>query len=292
MKGILPFILISILMLSLAACLLNSQEKIYFVYYDKGRSKSGSAPIDKKKYNHRDTITILDKGTLINEDYLFLGWMFNNNLYQPGDKLTHNYERDIRFTASWDDGIDAPFDFVIEGNEVKIIRYTGSSDVDIIIPSRYSDIPVTEIGNDVLRNKSIKSVKMFESLKRIGSFAFANCSIASLVIPNSLEIIGAGAFQNNGLDIITFGSGLTSIPIGAFGGNSLTFVSLPANIKLIQNGAFFDNKIVQIKIGAGVEIINDTSFGIYGASFKEVYEASGKLAGEYNYTNDNWVKKP
>jgi len=292
MKRILPFILIFILMFSLAACLADQEKYFYFVYYDKGSSKSGSVPIDKKKYNQGDTIIILDKGNLINENYTFLGWMFNNNLYQPGDEFIHDYKRDICFTASWDDGKDSPFEFIIEGNEVKIIKYTGSSGADIIIPSRYSDIPVTEIGNDVFRNKSIKSVKMFESLKRIGAFSFANCSITSLVIPNSAEIIGAGAFQNNELGTVTFGSGLASIPIGAFGGNNLTSVSLPANIKKIENGAFFDNGIVQIKIGSGAEIINDTSFGIYGAAFKEIYDESGKPAGEFNYIEDNWVKKP
>jgi len=291
MKNLLPLILISMLIPVMISCYSDDEPKIeYFVYYVKGSSNSGSVPVDKKVYHYGDTVTVLGKGTLQNEDFLFLGWSFNNKLYQQGDEITNYFRRDIYFVASWDDGTDTPYDYKIEGNEAKIIKYTGSSGVNVVIPLKYLGKPVTEIGNDIFRNKSLKSVKLHEDLKKIGSFAFSNCGITSIDIPDSVESIGTGAFQNNKLNYVTIGSGLTSIPIGAFSGNKILSVDLPADITLIENGAFYNNEIEQIKIGAGVEIVSGTSFGTHGASFKEFYEDNGKSAGEYNYVIDIWVK--
>jgi len=292
MKKILKLIFIIILFQAIIGCFYveERERKEYRVYYEKGSSKSGSVPVDNKKYYYEDDIIVLDKGTLENEEYEFLGWNFNNRLYQPSDKLSFSYSKDIYFIASWDDNVDTPFEYKIEGDEAKIIKYTGSSGSDVIIPLTYQGKTVTEIENDVFRNKKIKSVKLTDNLKRIGSFTFSNCDMTSINIPNSVVSIGAGTFQNNKLNNITFGSGLTSVPIGAFSGNALYTVNLPANIILIENGAFHNNEIDQIKIGTGVEIGNDTSFGINGASFKEFYEDDGKTAGEYNYLIDNWEK--
>jgi len=291
MKKLLPLIFISTLIYVITGCFFPAEEpEEYYVYYVKGSSKSGSVPVDNNIYTSGDRITVLGKGTLKNEEYEFLGWEFNSKLYKPGETLSFSYSRDVYFIAAWDDGSDTPFNFKIENDEAKIIKYTGSSSSDVTIPLTYQGKPVTEIGNDAFRNRSIKSVKLNENIKKIGTFTFSNSGLTSLDIPDSVESIGAGAFQNNKLNKISFGSGLTSILIGAFSENNLLTVNIPANIVLIENGAFYNNEIEQIIIGAGVEIVSDTSFGTHGASFKEFYEDNGKSAGEYNFVIDIWVK--
>jgi hypothetical protein len=257
------------------------------VYYERGTSKSGDVPVDPKTYNSGDKAVVLDKGTLENDDYTFLGWRVYLNLYQPGDEVSFYY--DAYLTAVWDDEVDIFFIFDIEGDEAIITGCTENSYFNVVIPPEYSDKSVAEIANNVFRGMSVENVSMPKNLKRIGAFSFANCRITSLTIPDSVISVGIGAFQENEIKSIRFGTGLTSISKGAFSRNNLLSLSLPENITLIDDGAFFDNKIDQIFIGADVEIGNDTSLGVYGASFKEAYEANGKQAGVYNYTAGFWL---
>jgi len=270
---------------SFYSCIGQSYE--FRVYYEKGTSKSGDVPVDPKTYNSGDKAVVLDKGTLENDDYTFLGWRVYSDLYQPGDEVSFYY--DTYLTAVWDDEVDYFFIFDTEGDEAIITGYTEDSYNTFVIPPEYSDKPVTEIANNVFRGMIVENVSMTKSLKRIGAFSFANCRITSLAIPDSVTLIGMGAFQENEIKNIKFGTGLTSISKGTFSGNKLLSVSLPGNITLIDDGAFFGNKIDQIFIGADVEIGNDTSLGVYGASFKEAYETNGKQAGVYNYTAGFWL---
>jgi len=289
MKNIFTLIIITALVTVFIGCYEPEVSRPFRVYYEKGSSKSGSVPVDTNIYNPGEKAVVLGKGTLENEDYTFLGWMFNTRIYQPGDEVTGS--GDIYLVAAWDDVVDTSFEFEIRDDEAIITAYNGSNGINLIIPFAFSDKPVTEIENNVFRNKNLRSVNLSKNLKRIGSFTFSDCgiNITTLTIPDSVVSIGTGAFQNNSIMNINFGSGLTSISKGAFSGNKLLSVRLPDNIILIDDGAFFGNKIEQIFISADVEIGNDTSLGTNGASFKEFYEDGGKQAGEYNYTAGTWV---
>lgn len=211
-------------------------------------------PNDPKKYYYGDYITILDKGNLEYRDNQFLGWMYNDTLYQPGyvmgpDEYKIRFDENIisqgiYFTAHW--SVKPDFEFEINGEEAKLIKYNGSTHTDVFIPSVYEGIPVTVIGDEVFRKKELYRVELPDNLKTIGSFAFSGNRITSLAIPASAKVIGEGAFEGN--------------------------------------------RINRIIINADVDIASDTSFGTLGESFKKLYEDSGKQAGDYNYTADFWVK--
>ena len=262
------------------------------VYYEKGSSKSGSVPVDPNTYSNGEKAIVLGKGTLVNDDYTFLGWMYNSRIYQIGDEITGS-SSDIYLVAAWDDVVETSFEYIIENDEAIITKYTGSNNV-IIFPLVISDKPVTEIGDNVFRYIHLDSVSLSKNIKRIGHFSFSNCQLnmTTLTIPDSVISIGIGAFQNNSIKNINFGTDLTSISKGAFSGNDLFSVNLPDNIVFIDDGAFYGNKIEQIFIGADVDIGNDTSLGTNGASFNKFYTDNGRQAGEYNYTADAWVLMP
>lgn len=60
----------------------------------------------------------------------------------------------------------------------------------------YKDYPVVKIGDGALKNSSIQSVKMSESVKEIGVNAFENCTkLTTVDIPNC-TYIGANAFNS------------------------------------------------------------------------------------------------
>jgi len=289
MKKISLFVSIFVIILVMTGCIFTTELR---VYYEKGSAKNGSVPVDSKTYNYGDTVIILGKGDLSNEDYEFIGWQYDGLIYRPGDTLSHYYDEDIRFTAIWDDGIGAPFEFRIVDDEAIVSKYTGNSHSNIAIPSNYLRKPVTQIDNNVFRNVYIYSVTLSKNLKNIGAFTFSGCYLSSITIPDSVISIGTAAFQDNDLFEINFGSGLSSIAQGAFSNNELQTVILPDNIKTIGKGAFFGNRIDRIIIGADVSIEDDDSFGTFGASFKSVYYNAGKQAGEYGYTAGTWVLVP
>ena len=286
MKRILPLIIVSALVLAVSACIFYPSD--LRVYYEKGSSTGGFVPVDTTKYKYGETVVILGKGDLENEDYEFLGWMFEGQLYKPGQKLYFYYYEDIYFTAMWNDGLGTPFEFEIIGDEAAVIKYTGHNYSYIAIPSSYLGKPVTSIANSVFRNKNIYGAELPKSLKKIGALAFSGCDISNLLIPDSVVTIGPGAFQDNYLLEVIFGKGLTLISEGAFSGNKIQEVNLPDNITTIANNAFLDNNIGYIVTGANVNIESDTSFGTYGASFKKFYEDGGSRAGEYGRVADTW----
>ena len=87
------------------------------------------------------------------------------------------------------------FNYEIENDEVRLIKYTGSSN-DIIIPSF-----ITVIAKDAFRFNTLKRINLNEGLKAIGTGAFITASSSDsldrLEIPSTVELIGEGAFYGN-----------------------------------------------------------------------------------------------
>ena len=71
------------------------------------------------------------------------------------------------------------------------------TDSEIIIPSQYQGLPVTEIKQSALREKSaITKIVMQDGIERIGAFAFLGCkNLKEVIIPSSVEYIGDKAFR-------------------------------------------------------------------------------------------------
>ena len=86
---------------------------------------------------------------------------------------------------------DINFKYTIENHEIKLTKYTGSSE-DIILPSF-----ITAIKNNAFERIKINTIKLNEGLRTIGSGAFSFSEIERIEIPSTVEIIGWGAFSHN-----------------------------------------------------------------------------------------------
>ena len=87
------------------------------------------------------------------------------------------------------------FDYETENNEVRLTKYTGSSQ-HVILPSF-----ITAIKQNAFTGASIITISLNEGLKVIGTRAFAPKemygALREITIPETVEIIGARAFLEN-----------------------------------------------------------------------------------------------
>ena len=71
------------------------------------------------------------------------------------------------------------------------------TDTDIVIPSKYEGLPVTNIYPYAFQNQAITSVSIPDSVTYIDGYAFYNCTnLTSIVIGGSVTKIGNNAFYN------------------------------------------------------------------------------------------------
>ena len=95
-------------------------------------------------------------------------------------------------------GLNTTFEYIIEGQEVKLKSYTGTSK-DVILPGFITSIMTRSFGHT-----HIRKLVLSEGLKSIGSFSFSACDIEELVIPSTVQIICNKAFNlNKGLSVGT-----------------------------------------------------------------------------------------
>lgn len=102
------------------------------------------------------------------------------------------------------------------GNGVIINKYRGGT-TDVVVPSIIEGYPVVELADECFKGTKITSVKLPNSIIKIGEDCFMNCgSLKNINIPDTLIYLGASAFQNtSSLDSIiipesikTFGNDL------------------------------------------------------------------------------------
>lgn len=81
-------------------------------------------------------------------------------------------------------------------NQAEIIAYRGK-DLEVVIPDRMEDCPVTRIGKKAfLSNKMLKQITLPDSIMRIDDWAFACCAkLTKIVLPYHKLEIGQGAFK-------------------------------------------------------------------------------------------------
>lgn len=139
-----------------------------------------------------------------------------------------------------------------------------STDTEIIIPSMYNGLPVTEIGRNAFIDCSqITSVTLHSGITLIDNYAFSDCAnLREIIIPNSVEEIGICAFRGcKSLTEITLQDGLTKIGSGAFRECVFTELVVPDSVTSIGNYAFYGcSNLTEITIPAGVEALGSYTF--------------------------------
>jgi hypothetical protein len=91
------------------------------------------------------------------------------------------------------------------GGQVTITDYTGAA-IDVTIPARINNMPVTAIGIEAFQGNQLTSVSIPNSVTSIGNFAFASNKLTSVSIPSSVTSIGELAFWRNRSTSISIGS--------------------------------------------------------------------------------------
>jgi hypothetical protein len=95
---------------------------------------------------------------------------------------------------------DNRYEFIIENNNVTIVRYLGS-EANCVIPSSINNISVVKIADDAFAgNNHIQRVTIPPTVTSIGLRAFANCA----------SLLSAKFEHTNALTITTFGNGNTN----------------------------------------------------------------------------------
>ena len=159
----------------------------------------------------------------------------------------------------------------IEGG-VEITNYDASCGVDVVIPDTINGLDVLSITGTTITmgeinitsggfvSKSLKSVILPNTLKKINYHVFYNNQLTSVVIPDSVTIIEAEAFYSNQLTSVTIGNSVTTIGFFAFYSNQLTSVEIPDSVTTIGYRAFSGNRLTSVTIGSGIQYIGRSAF--------------------------------
>lgn len=132
---------------------------------------------------------------------------------------------------------------------------------------KHAEVPegVEKITDFAFYNSEIESIKLPDSIKRIGDEAFSNChnlkeinlgngieqlgnyvfswdeKLAKIELPPSLQWIGGYDFYKSGIRSITLNEGLENITQSAFVGTHVEKLYIPGSVKHIGKGAISEN---------------------------------------------------
>ena len=111
-------------------------------------------------------------------------------------------------------------------------------------------------------SQDVKSLIIPEGIISIMKSAFDNCDIESVKLPDSLKKIGAFAFANcKNLEKVDFGTGLEVISNNVFEGcERLRSVEFPPQLKAISNDAFIRSGIESLGLNDGLKKIGNGAF--------------------------------
>lgn len=160
-----------------------------------------------------DSTFIVLKRNITNASILFNNGLTNWIEYMWNvviEKQKHSYtEFEVKIKKEYDMfttkcsliGIDIQFEYRVDGEDVILTNYTGTSQ-KVIIPKF-----ITIIGKNAFsvfwtkryKNKHIRSIKLNNGLKKISEGAFSFCKAKELIVPTTVEIIEKGAFYNSTL---------------------------------------------------------------------------------------------
>ncbi len=161
------------------------------------------------------------------------------------------------------------FEYEFTDGTVTITSYIGA-DLEIVIPDKIEERPVTVIGEK----------------------AFQEYDMTSIIIPNTLTLIEERAFDDcKQLEKIDIPDSVTEISSYAFCGcENLKEVNLGSELKTIGQGAFVScNSLKSIKIPEYVTYMYDIRFGYSDGKYNDftIYSKSGSDAERYSKEYDN-----
>jgi fibronectin type 3 domain-containing protein len=142
-----------------------------------------------------------------------------------------------------------------------ITGYFGSA-LRVTVPSVINGKTVMVIGNDAFSYSKITSIVIPKTVIRIGARAFSNTTgLKTIKIPNSVSRIGEDAFQGSGIKSITLSKNLTEISAGMFSSSKLKSIDLPKNITSIGDHSFSNcHKLTKVSLSKNITDIGPSAF--------------------------------
>ena len=139
-----------------------------------------------------------------------------------------------------------------------LFSYYGEA-TDVVIPNG-----VTRIGGYAFWNNKLESIKIPDSIVRIGERVFSSCkNLCSIIIPNGVASIGKNAFSGcSGIACVAIPESITIIGEGAFSDcENIKNVFIPTTVKSIEGAAFRGCKsLVAIELPEGLKTIGNGAF--------------------------------
>lgn len=161
---------------------------------------------------------------------------------------------------------------VIDSN-AKTARITGVNNIpsnhELQLPDQINQggqlYTITEIGDNVFKDKGLTSVQFGQALTKIGNYAFADNALTAVELPNSVQSIGVEAFARNQIATLNLGQ-VQMLGIGAFYDNKLRQLVLPDTVTSMNSGygsslgVFEKNQLVSIQLSQNLTSIPNRAF--------------------------------
>ena len=121
---------------------------------------------------------------------------------------------------------------------------------------------VTKIGDSAFSGCKLKSIKLPKKLKSIGFGAFSGTNLTSVTIPKSVKKLGNYCFDDTmRLKKVVFKGNIKAIPEGMFNYSSIKDIEIPNTVTKIGNMAFSEcRKLEKIVIPENVNSIGEKAF--------------------------------
>ena len=113
-----------------------------------------------------------------------------------------------------------------------ITDYINTTEKDIIIPSEFDGVQVTEIGFRAFYEKELTHISFPNTIITIESSAFTRNRLLNVTLPNSLTFLGFQSFAYNDLVSIAIPSSLIKIDDRAFMGNDISNINFEYGINI------------------------------------------------------------
>lgn len=155
-----------------------------------------------------------------------------------------------------------PDSIIAEGHSFKVTEIFGSSfrscNVDTVVLSNN----ISRIGERAFENSQLKSITLPDSITYLGFDVFRGCkSLKKIKLPDSLSSVPDNCFTDSGLEELSIPAKAEILGVGAFLGTALTTVVIPDNVKSLGSGCFRDcEKLTDVVLGTSMTEINLSVF--------------------------------
>lgn len=189
----------------------------------------------KWNYNAKtDTLTISGKGKM--EDY----WVNTDGESYPWENLQY-------------DVYGMPVKRIVVKEGVTSIGYNAFSGFEQVMKISLPK-SLEKIGIGAFETTAIRKVNLYSNLKSIESDAFFKTNIESVRIPDSVTRLGDGAFaQCKRLKKVKLSNNLTQIEWAVFLRCPITSIKIPQKVTTIERAAFYKSGLKSITIPSNVE---------------------------------------